>query len=324
MNKILKRNISIYNQLINPKVQRIQTKKLITAIKTPYLSNGKIDLNSFDYHIEKQLEHGVDGFVIGGTTGEGHLFSWDEHIMLIAHAKYKFGNNCIIIGNTGSNSTREAVHATRQGFDVGMDASLQINPYYGKTSSKGLLNHFENVLTEGPGIVYNVPGRTAQDISVDLMLEISKHHNFIGVKECMGQERIQTYTNNGIITWSGNDDECHDSIHYNGCNGVISVAANIIPSTFRKLIDEENIKLNIKSQELINYLFLEPNPIGINTVMMMLGLCKPNFRLPYVELDKQLRKEFKIVIDKFGIENVLSKNNNCKILEDSDFKYISN
>ena len=174
----IKNYLPIYKPLINPLVQRVQKPRLITAIKTPYLDNGKIDLKSYDNHVEKLIENGVEGLVIGGTTGEGHLFSWDEHIMLISHAKYKFGNNCIIIGNTGSNSTREAVHATRQGFDVGMDASLQINPYYGKTSSKGLLNHFDNVLAEGPGIVYNVPGRTAQDISVDLMLEISKHQNF--------------------------------------------------------------------------------------------------------------------------------------------------
>lgn len=324
-NKLLKntkRDFSIYNPLINLDVQKIQSKRLITAIKTPYLKNGKIDLKSFDQHAELQIKHGVEGFIIGGTTGEGHLFTWDEHIMLIAHAKNNFGDKCIIIGNTGSNSTREALHATEQGFDVGMDASLQINPYYGKTSENGILKHLRSTLDLGPAIIYNVPGRTSQDISFNIMHELSSHYNFVGVKECMGAERIQEYSNNNIITWSGNDDECHDTRHYNDCNGVISVTSNVIPGLFKKLMDEENRELNLKLQKLIKLLFIEPNPIGINTLMMMLGICQPNFRLPYVELDENLRKELIQVVEDIGIEHFLSNNGTCKILEKKDFFHI--
>ena len=132
---------------------------LITAIKTPYLSNGRIDLDSYDALVASQLASGVDGLVIGGTTGEGQLMSWDEHVMLIAHTVNAFGGNAasrskgekslLVVGNTGSNATREALHATEQGFAVGMDCSLQINPYYGKTSSAGLLRHFGAALSEG-------------------------------------------------------------------------------------------------------------------------------------------------------------------------------
>lgn len=88
--------------------------------------------------------------------------SWDEHVMLIAHTVNNFGRHLQVIGNTGSNSTREALHATEQGFAVGMDAALQINPYYGKTSLDGLIAHFSAVLNEGPTIVYNVPSRTGK------------------------------------------------------------------------------------------------------------------------------------------------------------------
>lgn len=93
-------------------------------------------------------------------AGEGQLMSWDEHVMLIAHTVNTFGSQLQVIGNTGSNSTREALHATEQGFAVGMDAALQINPYYGKTSLDGLMAHFTAVLHEGPTIIYNVPSRT--------------------------------------------------------------------------------------------------------------------------------------------------------------------
>lgn len=134
-----------------------------TAIKTPYLESGKFDLAAYDRLLELQIANGVDGVIVGGTTGEGQLMSWDEHIMLIAHTVNCFGDQIRVVGNTGSNSTREAVHATEQGFAVGMDAALQINPYYGKTSTTGLLTHFKAVLDEGPGIIYNVPGRTGKD-----------------------------------------------------------------------------------------------------------------------------------------------------------------
>lgn len=106
-----------------------------------------------------QIANGVGGVIVGGTTGEGQLMSWDEHIMLIAHTIHNFGDKLMVIGNTGSNSTSEALHATEQGFAIGMHAALQINPYYGKTSHAGLRAHFNAVLAEGPAIVYNVSVR---------------------------------------------------------------------------------------------------------------------------------------------------------------------
>ena len=105
----------------------------------------------------------------------------------------------------------------------------------------------------------------SQDISIESMMKISQHKNFVGVKECMGAERIQSYTDNHIVTWSGNDDECHDTRHYNGCNGVISVTSNVIPGIFREIMDKENPELFNKTKKIIDMLFIEPNPIGINT-----------------------------------------------------------
>jgi len=118
---------------------------------------------------------------------------------------------CCVPGNTGSNSTREAIHATEQGFAVGMHGALHINPYYGKTSNEGLIKHFESVLGMGPTIIYNVPGRTGQDITPPVIEKISGNPNFVGVKECMGNERIGAYVDQGLTIWSGNDDQFHDA-----------------------------------------------------------------------------------------------------------------
>jgi hypothetical protein len=111
-----------------------------------------------------------------------------KHILLLPRSVLQ------VIGNTGSNSTGEALHATEQGFAVGMHAALQINPYYGKTSKAGLVAHFDAVLKEGPAIIYNVPGRTGQDIPDDIVHHIASHPNFLGMKECTGNERIGKYT----------------------------------------------------------------------------------------------------------------------------------
>lgn len=201
--------------------------------------------------------------IVGGTTGEGHLMSWDEHIMLIAHTVNQFGRDIKVVGNTGSNSTREAIHATEQGFAVGMHAALQINPYYGKTSMTGLKEHFKAVLEEGPAIIYNVPGRTSQDIPDDVIMGIAAHPNFLGVKECTGNDRIKAYADRGVTCWSGNDDEAHEGRHCYNSQGVISVTSNLIPGLFNSLMHTRDDKMNESLQDLMSWLFCEPNPISL-------------------------------------------------------------
>jgi 4-hydroxy-tetrahydrodipicolinate synthase len=299
-------------------IEEMRKTRLITALKTPYLESGKFDLYAYDVFLEKQIENGVEGVIVGGTTGEGQLMSWDEHIMLIAHTVNTYGSAIKVIGNTGSNSTREALHATEQGFNVGMHASLQINPYYGKTSLDGLKEHFRRVMDAGPAMIYNVPPRTSQDITTDVMLELAEHSNFIGVKECMGNERIAYYASKGISCWSGNDDEAHAARHEAGAVGVVSVTSNIIPSVFSKLMgDESQPELNEKVQKLIGWLFAEPNPIGINTCLSMTGQVKPVFRLPYMPYNRQMQEEGMKLMQELG-EDVLG-HENLKVLEKDDF-----
>ncbi|MBQ4810696.1 4-hydroxy-tetrahydrodipicolinate synthase [Pseudoalteromonas luteoviolacea] len=278
-------------------IQTIKKASLITAIKTPYKMNGEIDLVAYDALVETQIEAGVDGIIVGGTTGEGQLMNWEEHLMLIAHSVSKFSERLIIIGNTGSNNTREAVKATEYGFASGMDAALQINPYYGRTSTEGVMEHFNRVLEIGPAFIYNVPGRTGQDLTPDIIEPLSKNKHFIGVKECAGNERIAHYEAQGIACWSGNDDEAHDGRHLSQSHGVISVTSNLVPKLFRQLMDERNDALNKELNPLVNWLFCEPNPIAINTALMMTGAVSPVFRLPYVPLSKEQQMQGQSLIN---------------------------
>jgi len=299
----------------------IRKVRLITAIKTPYLPDGTIDFEAFDKHVEHQMANGVEGIIVGGTTGEGHLLSWEEHLSFIAHTKAKYGGKLVIVGNTGSNSTSEMVWATKKGFAVGMDASLLINPYYGKTSDRGIIMHLEAALAYGPAFIYNVPGRTGQDIKPEVMMKIKDHKHFIGVKECMGHERIKELTDKGMLCWSGNDDQCHDSRHKYGAVGVISVTSNIVPGLFKKLMTAQDDELNAKLGPLYKWLFADPNPIGVNTMMMMLGAAKPVFRLPYTFVPREGREAAVEMLKSIGLEHCPAFGE-LKALEDSDFKHI--
>ncbi|KVH89589.1 Aldolase-type TIM barrel [Cynara cardunculus var. scolymus] len=269
-------------------VDDIKSLRLITAIKTPYLPDGRFDLEAYDALVNMQIEDGAEG----------------------------------VIGNTGSNSTREAVHATEQGFAVGMHAALHINPYYGKTSLEGMVAHFQCVLPMGPTIIYNVPSRTGQDIPQPVIHSIAASTNFAGVKECVGHDRVKTYTETGITVWSGNDDECHDSRWDHGATGVISVTSNLVPGLMRELLSKgKNPSLNKKLLPLIKWLFCEPNPIGVNTALAQLGVIRPIFRLPYVPLPLAKRMEFVNIVNEIGREKFVGEKD-VQVLEDDDFLLI--
>ncbi|MBA6327322.1 4-hydroxy-tetrahydrodipicolinate synthase [Colwellia sp. MB02u-6] len=301
------------------RMKQFKAASLMTAIKTPFNVKGEIDFNIYDQLVAKQIKAGVDGIVVGGTTGEGHLLTWEEHLILIAHSVHKHGKDLLIIGNTGSNNTREAIKATQYGFAAGMDATLQINPYYGRSSSEGVIAHFEKLLNIGPAFIYNVPSRTGQDLTPALIEPLSKHKNFIGVKECTGNERIAYYEERGIACWSGNDDESAAGRHQYGSHGVISVTSNIVPNLMRQLIDAPNDSLQQSMQPLMQWLFCEPNPIAINTALMMTGAVAPIFRMPYKALTKVQREQGLALLTKIAKDELVG--DKLMLMADDDFQY---
>jgi 4-hydroxy-tetrahydrodipicolinate synthase len=193
-------------------------------------------------------------------------------------------------------------------------------PYYGKTSATGLRAHFSAVLAEGPDIIYNVPGRTGQDIPDDVVLELASHPNFLGMKECTGNKRIAGYTSRGINCWSGNDDEAHDARHGAGGAGVISVTSNLIPGLYNQLMTAPDAELNSSLQELVGWLFCEPNPIALNTALMMCGLVQPVWRLPYVPLSREQRERGAKLL--LAVQDHIPGCREVRVMEDSEFKLL--
>ena len=304
-------------------ITQIKQASLITAIKTPYQKTGEIDFLAFDKLVKRQLQAGTDGLVVCGTTGEGHLLNWTENLSLIRHTATSFGKDLVIIGNTGSNSTKEAKQATQEALDSGAHACLQINPYYGKTNEAGILKHLETSLDIAPCFIYNVPSRTAQDIPPNIIEKLALHPNFIGVKECAGSERIEYYEKKSIACWSGNDDQAFESRQLKNSHGVISVAANVIPILFRILMDKNNPVVQEKILPFVKLLFVEPNPIVLNTTLAMMGLCQPVSRLPYLPLE--VKKQEQIIAALEELKNStpeLANLEQAKVILPKDFTLI--
>mmetsp|Transcript_104758 Transcript_104758/g.301170 ORF Transcript_104758/g.301170 Transcript_104758/m.301170 type:complete len:161 (+) Transcript_104758:1-483(+) len=156
-------------------------------------------------------------------------------------------------------------------------------------------------------------------------MQIAGHEHFVGVKECVGHERIAELSGKGIACWSGNDEQCHNDRHKYGAVGVISVTSNIVPALMRKLMHEApNDALDAQLQPLYTWLFTEPNPIGVNTLLMQLGMCEPVFRLPYTHTSKESREESVKLVTKIGLEHCPTGAKGLRVLEDSDFKHVLN
>jgi len=299
-------------------VSALRSLRSLVAVKTPYDRSGRFDFKALDVLLEHHVRAGTEGVIVGGTTGEGHLMSWPCHVMLIAHCAKYFGDSLAIVGNVGSNNTGEAVYASQQGFAVGMDAALHINPYYGKTSERGVIRHLEESLAFGPTYVYNVPGRTGQDISPEVMLHFRDHPHLIGVKECAGLERIEGYAAEGIPCWTGNDDD----LLTGRAKGVISVASNVIPGIVSRLVRGEDVPQETRdaTADLMRWLFEEPNPIRVNTMLMMMDLCEPVFRLPYVPSSREDREEGAEILRRIGEENWIGVGaRGLRVMDDDEF-----
>lgn len=141
------------------------------------------------------------------------------------------------------------------------------------------------------------------------------------MKECTGNERIKRYSDQGIKCWSGNDDEAHAARHEAGAQGVISVTSNVVPRLFRSLMDTRDDELAARCMPLIQWLFAEPNPIGLNTILMQGGLSKPVWRLPYVPMSVAQRKEIIDIVSELGMDNTIF--DKLDVLDDTDFHYLS-
>ena len=273
----------------------------LVALVTPMIPNGDVDYVALENLIDWHIEKGTNGIVSVGTTGESSTVNVKEHLEVISHTVKYVNSRIPVIAGTGANSTSEAIELTMESKQMGADFSLLVTPYYNKPNQNGLIQHYTKVANEVdlPQILYNVPSRTACDLKPSSVKILSEHKNIIGIKEAVGDPKriddlIQISSNNEDFSLYSGDDPSFLSMLKKGGDGVISVAANVVPqyisdicsSAFEEKFDIAE-ELDNKLSTLYELLFIESNPIPVKWMLYKMELIQKSIRLPLIELDKK-------------------------------------
>ena len=272
----------------------------LVALVTPMEEGGEVDYESLEKLIDWHINHGTNGIVSVGTTGESATLDVDEHVQVIKHTVEHVNSRVPVIAGTGANSTSEALELTQESKQNGADFALIVTPYYNKPTQKGLISHYTKLANEVdiPQILYNVPSRTACDILPETVEILSTHNNIVGIKEAVdSKERIDDLitisSNNQNFQLFSGDDPSFIKMIQKGGDGVISVAANVVPnkiSEICKLVEEkkhdEATFIDNTLSNLYDLLFIESNPIPVKWMLFKMNLIKNSIRLPLEELDK--------------------------------------
>lgn len=287
----------------------------MTALVTPFTSDGQIDETAFRAHLERQLEAGVNGVVPAGTTGEAATLSFDEHKTVIRIAVEQVAGRVPVIAGTGSNNTAESIELTRAAKVLGADAALLISPYYNKPTQEGIFQHYKAVAVAVhlPQIIYNVPGRTNSNIAPETVGRLSRIANIIGIKDATADMEQLVHTlaacDDRIECYSGDDASVMPFMAMGG-RGVISVVSNIAPKAMLALTDAmQSDDFNrarhaqFVMRELNRVLFVEANPIPVKAACHLMGWMPNMLRLPLLPLSGEHLDALRQAMHSFALED---------------------
>jgi 4-hydroxy-tetrahydrodipicolinate synthase len=281
---------------------------------TPFNEEGMVDYEQAKKLALALLNSGSEGLVVAGTTGECPTLIREEEMRLFAEVKSVVGKRGSVIAGTGSNSTAEALEATKGAERTGVDACLLVVPYYNKPTQEGLYQHFETIAqgTNLPCILYNVPSRTVTSLSAETVIKLSHIDNIIGVKEASsnldGISKIITETGNEFLVWSGNDSDTLPILALGGY-GVISVASHLVGNQIKEMIScavngkiDEAATIHRRLLPLVNALFIVSNPIPIKYALNHIGFNVGKPRLPLTKPDKKSATFIKDTLKNYRID----------------------
>ncbi len=288
--------------------------RLLTAMVTPFDETGAVDYGQANRLASALLDSGSEGLVVVGTTGESPTLVREEELRLFAEIKQTVGERGTVIAGTGSNSTAEALEATREAERTGVDACLLVVPYYNKPTQEGLYQHFKTIAqsTGLPCILYNVPSRTVASLSVDTVVRLSQIDSIIGIKEASGNlgeiSRIISNTDDDFIVWSGNDSDTLPILALGGY-GVVSVASHLVGKQIGEMIAsftsgrlDEAASIHHRLLPLINALFVVANPIPVKYALNCVGFNVGKPRLPLTEPDEKSAALIKDTLKNYKID----------------------
>ncbi|WP_291571944.1 4-hydroxy-tetrahydrodipicolinate synthase [Clostridium sp. UBA4548] len=282
------------------------------AIVTPFKENG-VDFDKLRELVEWHIENKTDAIIVCGTTGEASTMSESERRETIKFVVDTVNKRIPVIAGTGSNNTAASIEMSKYAESVGADGLLVINPYYNKTSAKGLIEHFKAIAgsVNTPIVVYNVPSRTGMNITPKALYELCKIPNITAVKEASGNisqvAEIKALCGDKLDIYSGNDNEILPTLAIGGI-GIISVLANIIPKDVHDICElfmngeiKRSQELFLKTIPLTNALFIETNPIPVKTALNLMGKNPGKLRLPLVDMAEDTLKVLKAELKNYNI-----------------------
>lgn len=291
---------------------------ILTAMVTPFAQNGEIDWQATENLINYLIANGTDGLVVSGTTGESPTLSEEEKIQLFQFAVKVVDGRIPVIAGTGSYNTKASIELTKQAENAGVDGIMLVTPYYNKPSQEGMYEHFKAIATETtlPIILYNIPGRSVVNLSVDTVVELSKIKNIVAIKEASGDlnamsEMIER-TPEDFSLYSGDDGLTIPVLSIGG-TGVISVASHIIGNEMQTMIKkfqlgniQEAARDHRRLLPVMKILFATPNPTSVKAALNLNGIPVGGVRLPMTPLNKEQLITLQNVLDNHLQNEVLS------------------
>jgi len=288
--------------------------RVLTAMITPFREDGSVN-----YEVAEQLaahlaDNGTDTLVVCGTTGESPSLSWDEEYQLLQVVQKAVAGKAKVIAGTGSNSTEEAISATQKAAKLELDGSLQVVPYYNKPPQSGLYQHFQAIAKACPDfplMLYNVPGRTGQNLQPETVARLAEIPNIVAIKESTGNfeqaTQLRRLTPPEFALYSG-DDFFTLAMLTIGSTGVVSVASHLVGNQIQEMIQAFEVgktvvakEIHLKLFPLFKVLFCTANPIPLKAALNLQGWQVGSTRLPLCELPTELKQELEAVLSELSL-----------------------
>jgi 4-hydroxy-tetrahydrodipicolinate synthase len=274
---------------------------ILTAAVTPFHADGRVDEEAAVNLWKYLFDHGSDGLVIAGTTGEATTLTDEEHVGLVSLAVQEMGDHGSIVAGAGSNDTRHACELTEQVTDAGADAVLAVTPYYNKPNRRGILAHYREVArsTDKPVVLYNIPSRTAVNMPPDLLAELGQIENIAAVKQA-NDDDLQPI--DGLNVYAGNDTTLARVLDFGGSGGVL-VASHVVGREMRRMVDEPERRAEIDAslQDVYAAMFVTASPAPCKAAMNLLGIDVGGLRLPMVPCDDAELETVRTALEAHGL-----------------------
>src|SRR3954468_24039442 len=275
---------------------------LLTAMVTPFRADGSVDEDNAVAIGRHLLANGSHGLVVAGTTGEAATMTDDEHLGLIELIVRELGDEGIVVGGTGSNDTRHAIHLTEKAVAAGVDAVLSVTPYYNRPNRRGVLAHFKAVAeaaADTPVVLYNIPSRTATNMPPDLLAELAQIDGIEAVKQANSDE-LQLI--DGLAVLAGHDEIYARCLDMGGAGG-ICVASHVVGPEMRRMYEqpEARAELDASLHEIYAAMFVTASPAPVKAALSMLGHDAGTLRLPLVECDDAEREHVRSALARHGL-----------------------